>query len=79
MNLAYESTMFEYPGTYQIFNRVFNEAMSNHTTLIMKRILQIYKMFEGLKVYREKFGYDRRSSQSVFPISNLELRSLGFV
>ncbi|WKA02326.1 hypothetical protein VitviT2T_020529 [Vitis vinifera] len=48
-NLAYELTMFEYPGTYQIFNRVFNEAMSNHTTLIMKRILQIYKMFEGLK------------------------------
>ena len=77
--MAYELTMFEYLETYQIFNRVFNEAMSNHTMLIMKRTLQIYKMFEGLKVYREKFGYDRRSSQSVFPISNLELRSLGFV
>ena len=48
-NRAYGMTAFEYPGTDQRFNRVFNEAMSNHTTLIMKRILQIYKGFEGLK------------------------------
>ena len=43
-------TAFEYPGTDQRFNRVFNEAMSNHTTLIMKRILEIYKGFEGIKL-----------------------------
>ncbi|KAJ9693869.1 hypothetical protein PVL29_009705 [Vitis rotundifolia] len=49
-NWAYGMIAFEYPGTYQRFNKVFNEAMSNHTTLIMKRILQIYKGFEGLKV-----------------------------
>ncbi|XP_034674802.1 caffeic acid 3-O-methyltransferase-like [Vitis riparia] len=49
-NRAYGMTAFEYSGTDQRFNRVFNEAMSNHTTLIMKRILQIYKGFEGLKV-----------------------------
>ena len=49
-NRAYGMTAFEYTGTDQRFNRVFNEAMSNHTTLIMKRILQIYKGFEGLKV-----------------------------
>ena len=49
-NRAYGMTSFEYLRTNQRFKRVFNEAMSNHTTLIMKRILQIYKGFEGLKV-----------------------------
>ena len=49
-NRAYGMTDFEYLGTDQRFNRVFNEAMSNHSTLIMKRILQIYKGFEGLQV-----------------------------
>ena len=48
-NRAYGMTAFEYPGTDQRFNRLFNEAMSNHTTLIMKKILDVYKGFEGLK------------------------------
>lgn len=43
-------TAFEYPGTDHRFNRVFNQAMSNHTTLIMKKILDVYKGFEGLNV-----------------------------
>ncbi|KAM7518855.1 hypothetical protein LguiB_017817 [Lonicera macranthoides] len=49
-NRAYGMTAFEYPRTDQRFNRVFNRAMSNHTTLIIKRILEIYKGFEGLNV-----------------------------
>lgn len=43
-------TAFEYPGTDERFNQVFNQAMSNHTTLIMKKILEVYKRFDGLKV-----------------------------
>ena len=43
-------TAFEYPGIDQRFNLVFNQAMSNHTTLIMKKILDVYQGFEGLKV-----------------------------
>lgn len=43
-------TAFEYPETDKRFNKVFNEAMSSHTTLIMKRILDIYQGFEGLRV-----------------------------
>ncbi|KAK7826129.1 caffeic acid 3-O-methyltransferase [Quercus suber] len=49
-NRAYGMTAFEYPGTDQRFNRVFNQAMSNHTTMMMKKILDVYKGFEGLKV-----------------------------
>ena len=35
--------------TDQRFNRVFNEGLSNQSTLIMKKILDVYKGFEGLK------------------------------
>ncbi|KAJ0086306.1 hypothetical protein Patl1_08342 [Pistacia atlantica] len=49
-NRAYGMMAFEYLGTDQRFNRVFNQAMSNHTTLIMKKVLDVYKGFEGLQV-----------------------------
>ncbi|XP_057973991.1 caffeic acid 3-O-methyltransferase-like isoform X2 [Malania oleifera] len=49
-NRAYGMTAFEYPATDPRFNRVFNQAMSNHTTLIMKKILDAYRGFEELKV-----------------------------
>lgn len=41
---------FEYPATDLRFNQVFNKAMSSHTTLIMKKVLSVYKGFEGVKV-----------------------------
>ncbi|KAK6938400.1 Plant methyltransferase dimerization [Dillenia turbinata] len=47
---AYGMHAFEYLGTDPRFNRLFNQAMSNHTTLILKKILNIYTGFEGLKV-----------------------------
>ncbi|KAK6938395.1 Plant methyltransferase dimerization [Dillenia turbinata] len=46
---AYGMHAFEYLGTDPRFNRLFNQAMSNHTTLILKKILNIYTGFEGLK------------------------------
>ncbi|XP_065848120.1 caffeic acid 3-O-methyltransferase-like [Euphorbia lathyris] len=49
-NRAYGMTNFEYLGTDQRFNKVFNQAMSNHTALIAKKILHVYKGFDGLKV-----------------------------
>lgn len=33
-----------------LFNQLFNQAMSNHTTLIMNRVLHAYKGFQDLKV-----------------------------
>lgn len=42
-------TAFEYHGTDPRFNKVFNQGMSNHSTIIMKKILETYQGFEGLK------------------------------
>lgn len=47
---VYRMSAFEYPRTDQRFNRVFNQAMSNHTTLIMKKVLDVYKGFDGVEV-----------------------------
>ncbi|KAJ8534846.1 hypothetical protein K7X08_016574 [Anisodus acutangulus] len=40
---------FEYPKSDPKFNDVFNKAMLNHTTVVMKKILENYKGFENLK------------------------------
>ncbi|CAA2970256.1 caffeic acid 3-O-methyltransferase-like [Olea europaea subsp. europaea] len=40
---------FEYPGKDPKFNELFNKAMTNHTTIVMKQILEHYKGFENLK------------------------------
>nr|AFD61598.1 caffeic acid 3-O-methyltransferase [Hevea brasiliensis]AGD80033.1 caffeic acid O-methyltransferase [Hevea brasiliensis] len=48
-NRAYGMNQFEYPGTDQRFNRVFNDAMSSYTTYLVKKILDAYKGFDGLK------------------------------
>ncbi|WMV48619.1 hypothetical protein MTR67_042004 [Solanum verrucosum] len=40
---------FEYPKLDPKFNDVFNKAMINHTTVVMKKILENYKGFENLK------------------------------
>lgn len=42
-------TAFEYHGTDPRFNKVFNRGMSDHSTITMKKILEDYKGFEGLK------------------------------
>ncbi|OMO70073.1 O-methyltransferase, family 2 [Corchorus olitorius] len=39
---------FEYPGRDPRFNQIFNTAMMNHTTIVMKKILETYKGFEKL-------------------------------
>ncbi|KAH7570907.1 hypothetical protein ACOSP7_019443 [Xanthoceras sorbifolium] len=49
-NKAFGMTSFEYHGTDPRFNKIFNNAMSSHSTITMKKILQAYKLgFEGLK------------------------------
>ncbi|KAK9270315.1 hypothetical protein L1049_025893 [Liquidambar formosana] len=47
---AYGMDIVGYLGVDERFKRVFNQAMSNHTTLIMKKILDVYKGFEAVKV-----------------------------
>ncbi|RWW21547.1 hypothetical protein GW17_00014285 [Ensete ventricosum] len=49
-NKAYGMTAFEYYGTDARFNKVFNEGMRNHSTILTKKLLDIYRGFEGVKV-----------------------------
>lgn len=46
---AHGMTIFEYNVKNPRFSQVFNQAMSNHSTLTMKKILQTYNGFQGLK------------------------------
>lgn len=48
-NKAHGMTSFEYHGKDLRFNKVFNKGMSDHSTITMKKILETYKGFEGLK------------------------------
>ncbi|XP_073064297.1 caffeic acid 3-O-methyltransferase 2-like [Primulina eburnea] len=45
---VYKMSTFEYHGTDPRFNKVFNRAMSNSSTILMKRILDTYEGFKGL-------------------------------
>ncbi|CAK9162367.1 unnamed protein product [Ilex paraguariensis] len=40
---------FEYPGKDNRFNEVFKKAMSSHSALVMEKILETYKGFEGIQ------------------------------
>lgn len=46
---AYGMSLFEYLGTDERLNRLFNDAMSDHSTIIMKEVLETYDGFKGLK------------------------------
>ncbi|GFP93710.1 caffeic acid 3-o-methyltransferase 1 [Phtheirospermum japonicum] len=46
---AHGSTLFEYMAKDEMFNKLFNQAMSNSSTILMKEILETYDGFEGLK------------------------------
>ncbi|KAK8466087.1 hypothetical protein PHAVU_009G259200 [Phaseolus vulgaris] len=48
-NRVYGIPAFEYPRLDSRFNKVFNTAMINHTTLVMKKVLESYEGFEGIK------------------------------
>ncbi|XP_059457097.1 caffeic acid 3-O-methyltransferase-like [Corylus avellana] len=48
-NRAHGMQAFEYAGLEPRFNQLFNAAMFNHTTIVMKNILDSYKGFQQLK------------------------------
>ncbi|URD73739.1 caffeic acid [Musa troglodytarum] len=49
-NKAYGMTAFEYHGTDPRFNKVFNEGMRSHSIVITKKLLQVYRGFDDVKV-----------------------------
>ncbi|KAL5795906.1 hypothetical protein ACOSQ2_000726 [Xanthoceras sorbifolium] len=46
---VYGTHAFEYPGLDPRFNEVFNKAMHNQTTIVIKNIIEAYKGFENVK------------------------------
>ncbi|KAL3754285.1 hypothetical protein ACJRO7_001509 [Eucalyptus globulus] len=48
-NKAHGMTPFDYLGTDPRFNKIFNWAMSDISTITMKKIVETYDGFEGLK------------------------------
>ncbi|KAI6697723.1 hypothetical protein NL676_017842 [Syzygium grande] len=48
-NKAHQMTAFEYQRANLQFNKIFNQAMSDHSTITMKKILETYGGFKGLK------------------------------
>ncbi|KAK4436175.1 Caffeic acid 3-O-methyltransferase [Sesamum alatum] len=48
-NRAYGMSAFEYLATDPRFNKIFNQAVSEQSTIFMKQILEKYKGFEGVK------------------------------
>ena len=49
-NKAFGTNLFEYLGTDTRFNKVFNAAMSNSSSITMKKVLETYDGFNGLGV-----------------------------
>ncbi|XP_073045189.1 caffeic acid 3-O-methyltransferase-like isoform X2 [Primulina eburnea] len=48
-NKAHGMTLFEYAATDSRFNNVLNLCMSNHSVMIVKKIVEIYKGFQVIK------------------------------
>ncbi|KAK8514402.1 hypothetical protein V6N13_063294 [Hibiscus sabdariffa] len=46
---AHGMDLYEYNGTDPRFSKAFNRAMSDHSTITMKKILETYHGFEGIK------------------------------
>lgn len=44
---AHGMHLYEYPGKDCRFNEVFNKAMHDHSTIVIKRVVECYKGFEG--------------------------------
>nr|AMY61252.1 caffeic acid-O-methyltransferase [Ligusticum sinense] len=47
-NKAFVMNIYDYTGTDPRFNMIFNQAMKDHSTIIMNKILENYNGFEGL-------------------------------
>jgi len=48
-DMAHGMSVFNYLGKDARYNKLFNDSMVNHTTLIMRRIINSYNGFENLK------------------------------
>ncbi|URD76217.1 caffeic acid [Musa troglodytarum] len=49
-NRAYGMTAFEYHGTDPRFNAVFNDGMKNHSVIITRKLLDVYRGFDDVSL-----------------------------
>ncbi|CAL9200679.1 unnamed protein product [Musa hybrid cultivar] len=49
-NKDYGMPAFQYHGTDPRFNSLFNEFTRNHAAIIMKKLLAVYRAFDGIEV-----------------------------
>ncbi|CAD5193140.1 unnamed protein product [Musa acuminata subsp. malaccensis] len=49
-NKDYGMPAFQYHGTDPRFNSLFHEFMKNHAAIIMKKLLAVYRAFDGIEV-----------------------------
>jgi caffeic acid 3-O-methyltransferase len=47
---AYGMPLFEYLGANGTMNTLFNEAMANHSMIITKRLVEVFRGFENYNV-----------------------------
>lgn len=45
----HRKNVFEYPASDPRFNKVLNAAMINHTTMVIRNMLEVYKGFDHIE------------------------------
>ncbi|XP_010539651.1 PREDICTED: indole glucosinolate O-methyltransferase 1-like [Tarenaya hassleriana] len=55
---AHGTTLYEYLPRDEPFHELFHRAMSEHSTMVMKKLLEVYKGFEGVNVLVDVGGSD---------------------
>ncbi|KAH6763448.1 O-methyltransferase 1 [Perilla frutescens var. hirtella] len=76
-NRAYRKNVFEYSGTDPRFNKIFNEAMHQQSTIFFKRILDIYNGFEGLNSLLD-VGYGTGASSELIVSKYPSIKAINF-
>ncbi|KAM0043343.1 Caffeic acid 3-O-methyltransferase [Helianthus debilis subsp. tardiflorus] len=76
-NKAYGMPVFEYLGKDQRFNKVFNSGMFNHSTMTMKKIVDLYDGFSGLKTLVD-VGGGTGASLNMITSKHTSLKGINF-
>ncbi|KAM0043339.1 putative caffeate O-methyltransferase [Helianthus debilis subsp. tardiflorus] len=76
-NKAYGMSAFEYHGKDQRFNKVFNSGMFNHSTMTMKKIVDLYDGFSGLKTLVD-VGGGTGASLNMITFKHTSLKGINF-
>ncbi|XP_010528797.1 PREDICTED: indole glucosinolate O-methyltransferase 4-like [Tarenaya hassleriana] len=69
--------LYEYLARNEPFHELFHRAMSEHSTMIMKKILRVYKGFEGVNVLVDLGGGDG-TSLSLVTAKHPHIRGINF-